>query len=349
MGFIPTTSSTRPEGNARSGGYAPRKPLGNVTVSPVTAPQGGGVPLSGPTPPPAWATKPHGQIAGISFDEAGRKVDQFGRWLFGDKHQPGVFGTGQMGVDRYDPNAQAGVIPNADATRTNLQQGATDAAARGPVQIDPTQQAQFRAGQSALVDALMRQATGQGPSVAQSQLQQATDRNMKQAMAMAASTQQPGALRQLAYQRGDIAQQGAAQSAELAMAEQLAARNQLGQVLAGARGQDIGLATGNAQLQQGQQKLNDDMVKFYVAAGMSLDQAQQQAAMELERLRMQGQLGFEALDLQAYQGAGAARSGWLEKLIPSIGNTASAVSQMLGGGAAAPPTYAPIIPATPMG
>jgi hypothetical protein len=147
---------------------------------------------------------------------------------------------------------------------------------------------QFRDQQASLSGILFRQATGQGPSVAQGQLQSATDRNLSQAYALAqsAGASDPGALKHISDQRAAIGQQAAADSAQLRMQEQLGASNQLGQLLAGARGQDIGQASDNASLQVQQNAQNDAMVRFYLGQGMTLAQAQQQANLTLQGIKM---------------------------------------------------------------
>ena len=105
------------------------------------------------------------------------------------------------------------------------------------------QQDQARAQQMALINQLQNQASGLGPSLAQAQLQQATDRNMQQAMALGVSQRGAGqgaALHNIANQRAGIGQQMAGDSAMLRLQEQLQARQMLGGLLGGMRGQDIG-------------------------------------------------------------------------------------------------------------
>lgn len=145
--------------------------------------------------------------------------------------------------------------------------------------IDQSQQAQFRAGQSGLAAQLQAQAAGQGPSLAQSQLQQGTNRNIAQAMALAASQRGSTAgqgLRQIAQQTTAANQQAAQQSADLRMQEQMAARQQLAGVLGQGREADIGLAASQAQLQQQAALQNADAAN---TAGLAQAQLAQQASM----------------------------------------------------------------------
>src|SRR5690606_19156442 len=122
--------------------------------------------------------------------------------------------------------------------------------------IDAGPQDQMRARQLALVNQLQAQANGQGPSLAQGQLRQATNRNIQQqaGLALAQGGNQGLMQRQLANQAAMMNQDAAAQSAQLRAQEQLNARAQLAGALEAARGQDIGLASNNQQaaLQQNQ-------------------------------------------------------------------------------------------------
>jgi hypothetical protein len=198
-----------------------------------------------------------------------------------------------LGSGTYQVNPGAFDIPGANFYQSFIsnqlgQNGQPGVANRPAPQLDGSQQEQFRAGQMDLASALAAQANGTGPSVAQGQFQHATDTNLAQALAMAqaAGPNNAGAARNVAYQRGDISQQAAGDSAQLRLQEQMQARNQLGQVLAGARGQDLGLAGDNAQLQGQQNALNDQAVRAYMSMGLTLAQAQAQAQQDLEKLRM---------------------------------------------------------------
>lgn len=155
----------------------------------------------------------------------------------------------QHGQEMYD---SAGNIVKSAGNRS-----ATGVA---PTTIDQSQQGQFRSRQQALADMLERRANGTGgPSAAENQLSQASDRNLRQTQAMAAS------------QRGGVtAMQGkdlqdrlslsqnelAGTAATLRANESASALGQLGQVVGEGRGQDINLATSQAQIQQ-QQRMAD--------------------------------------------------------------------------------------------
>lgn len=100
----------------------------------------------------------------------------------------------------------------------------------------------FRADQRELVDALEAQSAGRGPSLATQQLNMAYDQANRQQQSIANAARGSGAgLAQ--FQAGNQSMQlqarAAQESAAARMAEQTAARNQLGLTLQGARGQDI--------------------------------------------------------------------------------------------------------------
>ena len=285
------------------------------------------------------------------------------RQVFGDGEGPGALGTGQYEVDRHEIDGSVARIPGAESMRGRFDIGADSAGTRkaptataaqmGTAQVDGTQQAEFRQGQSALAKALADQANGKGPSLAQAQLKQATDRNLSQALALKASGRGQGgasAMRAVEDQRASISQQAAADSSSLALNEQMGARNALGQVLAGARGQDIALASEqaglnqqsmatNAQMEQQaglanqqaaieQGGMNDRMVQFYLQSGMTLAQAQQQAAMEMERMRVDQNVAYNQIQSGAYQNAAGNR-------IQVGTQIARGISGAAGGGAGA--------------
>ena len=131
-------------------------------------------------------------------------------------------------------------------------------------------QLQSRAQQAQLSQMLMDQADGQGPSLAQAQLQAGTDRNMQQAGALMGAQRgmnAGAAMRQLAMQRAGIGQEAAQQSGILRLSEQMKAREQLGGVLNQMRGGDL-------SSQEAQNKMLAEMVKN----GMTLEDAKRKLA-----------------------------------------------------------------------
>ncbi len=103
------------------------------------------------------------------------------------------------------------------------------------------QQDQSRQMQMQLMQQLQQQASGQGPSLAQMQLQKGTDQNISQAMALGASQRgagQAGMLKGIATQQANIGQGMANDSAMMRLQEQMQARQQLGAGIQGMRGGD---------------------------------------------------------------------------------------------------------------
>lgn len=111
-------------------------------------------------------------------------------------------------------------------------------------QMDPAAQSRysaFRGNQSDLIAMLEAQARGEGPSLAQAQLQAATDRNQKGQQALAAGAQGPNAMLaqfQAMQNSSGLGMQAAQDAAMARMQEQYNAQNQLGLTLHGARGMD---------------------------------------------------------------------------------------------------------------
>lgn len=166
----------------------------------------------------------------------------------------------------------------------------------------------FRGNQENLVAQLERQARGEGPSVAAQQLKAATDQNTSTQAALAASSRgNPNLAQFQAANNASAIGQGAAQSAALGrVQEQLGAMGQLGGVLQGARGQDLGLNTFNS----GQQNNNN---QFNASAqlqqtGMN-DQSRQAAYQQaLAAMQERRKKGLPGTGDQILGGAGQALS-----------------------------------------
>lgn len=147
---------------------------------------------------------------------------------------------------------------------------------QAPVQmrahIDQAQQDEIRRRQLAALGGLDAAANGTAPSVAQAQAQQQADRAAAQQFGMAAALggRSPGgALRQAsmgaAQVQGDVASQGAALRAQ----EMQQARQQQIAALQGMRGQDIGLATDQASLNN--QAMANNLQAQLANQGQNLD------------------------------------------------------------------------------
>lgn len=217
----------------------------------------------------------------------------------------------------------------------------------GGANINRAPQAQFRQDQRQLVGQLQEQAAGRGPSVSGQQFQIGADANIAQQQALAAGARggAVGTAARRASQQGTAGIQQAAQGAALGrIQEQQNAINSLGGVLSGARGQDIGLATdqaglsqqaglanmgaqnartmqqaelnqgvrlANLQAQLAQTGMNDAQQRAYMANLLGMDEAELNARMQQDALRVSqrdaGSGGNFGMILgAAAQGAGAA-------------------------------------------
>jgi hypothetical protein len=127
-----------------------------------------------------------------------------------------------------------------------------------------------RGVRSNLTSMLMDQAQGNGPSVAELTYRKTLDDNIRNLSSMAASGGNNPALRRAAmFKSGELGQQASADTAMIRSNEMQKARETLGQI----SGQD-------------QQQLAQ-LTQYYTTQGLSLDQAQWAAQMDLEKLRAQ--------------------------------------------------------------
>ncbi len=210
---------------------------------------------------------------------------------------PGVLQDGTYAGNRQTVADHAARI----AGQQNLQMQAGQMSA---AQMDPAQQ-EYRAKQMALAGMLNQQAMGNGPSGAQMQLKQATDRGLSQAMALGASYRGGNALagmRQAQFAQADMQQNAANQSAQIRAQEQQSAQQALISHLAQGRQQDIGFAAQQAGFNQQANQVNagfqqdanmanlqggiqqnaqkESLVQQYLQMGMTLDQANYQAQVQ---------------------------------------------------------------------
>lgn len=128
-----------------------------------------------------------------------------------------------------------------------------------PTAFGPQAQSQYAGDQGSLIAMLTAQANGQGPSLADMELQQATDRNLSSAAALAGSGRggvNPAlAARNLGNAQASISQTAAGQAAMARVNEEMQARQALADAIATARGQDITQATANQNAEIAGQQL----------------------------------------------------------------------------------------------
>jgi len=147
-----------------------------------------------------------------------------------------------------------------------VQVGRTPAATAGQINFTPQQvqaniSEDFRNAQMGLMQQLQLQAAGQGPSVAQNQLQQGMEANIAAQQAALAGTRggamgQAGMARNVAQQGAQIQAQTNQQAANLRLQEQLGAQQNLAGLSQQARQGDIQTGFGQADLAQQYQNLS---------------------------------------------------------------------------------------------
>ncbi len=247
---------------------------------------------------------------------------------------------GQLQTDKF--NQQQGNIADDRNRLSNLNSPFAKNTTVGPAaQINMAPQNEVRDNQNQLVSQLQAQANGTGPSLASNILKQGTDRNLAGQAALAASAPQGGTnpallARGLSAQTVMANQTLAQQVAQQRMAEQINAQNQLGAVLGNQRGQDIGLATSQADLNQqaliNQSNLNNNTSLANLSAGVNTNGQNIQAALGLNNLGLNavnGQAGAvlasDAQDIQQDQWKQAQESAM------ALGNAAG-INGMIGAG-----------------
>lgn len=263
------------------------------------------------------------------------------------------------------PGIYADPVKGSTIAAPNIQQVAAPTAA----QINMQPQGQFRDTQAGLINQLTGQAMGTGPSVAENQFRAATEANLAASMAQANSARgganpalQRAALQQNAQVQGQLSQD----VTNARLQEQMTAAGMLGQVAQGAREQDIGLAMQQAALQQqaglagyqgqidqnqfgaqlGQQagmfnaqQTQQAALQFqqlqqqYAAMGMSAQQANQMAALDVEKMRM----GANQFNVQQDMAAAAAQQQMIGGLISGAAGVATGMASAgaFGGNAKA--------------
>jgi hypothetical protein len=295
--------------------------------------------------------------------------DEIGKWNpFKKASTPDLAGPNAKAIPQVSaPGIYADPVKGSTIAAPNVQQVAAPTAA----QIDMQPQGQFRDTQAGLINQLTGQAMGTGPSIAENQFRAATEANIAASMAAANSARgganpalQRAAMQQNAQVQGQLSQD----VANARLQEQMTAAGMLGQVTQGAREQDIGLAMQQAAMQQqaglagyqgaidqnqfgaqlGQQagmfnaqQTQQAALQFqqlqqqYAAMGMSAQQANQMAALDVEKMKM-GVNQFNAQqDLAATQGQQQMVGGLISG-IAGVG-TGMATAGAFGGNQTAAP------------
>lgn len=185
-----------------------------------------------------------------------------------------------------------------------LQQMYQQLQGRQPTVLDTSQSDQMRNAQTGLITDLQNQAAGVGPSLAQAQLQKANDQNLASGLAAIQSTRGMGATAAGMQAQGQQAQAGQAMAqdaAVLRLQEQMQARGMLGQLATGTRGQDIGQAAQQAQIQLQDRAQTDAIRNQLIAQGMNWAQAEQEARRQVAQMNQQGNVARVGADQNQQQ------------------------------------------------
>jgi len=222
-------------------------------------------------------------------------------------------------------------------------------------------QGEMRQGQQGLLRMLKERAQGKSQSAAELQMRRAQGQNVAAARSLAVSQQgvSPAMALRSAQEAGAQTNIATTQGAGVLRAqEQAQAESMYGQVLSGVRGQDIGLATSQAELLQQsrmsnlasaqqanqsnlsaemqQRQLNDSMTQYWMSLGFSRDQAQLQANIAMEQLQSQQALGYAGVE----QAGAAANQQVMGQMVGAGASAVGAGAQGAGtaaGAGAVPP------------
>lgn len=205
--------------------------------------------IVGPATAPAIAAAAHTNAG----KAVGKQLASWNPYAKGPTYQAqNVQDAPTVTAPTFDPNALKG--PGTVAGPTSFT-GATIGGVGDPraVLIDQAGSNEWRAQQQSLAQQLALQASGQGPSLATEQLNQAQKANQAAAFAQLASQRggpSAAGARSAQMASAQIQGQTARDAATARIQEQMAARQQLGGVLESGRGADIQLATQQAMMQQ---------------------------------------------------------------------------------------------------
>jgi len=186
---------------------------------------------------------------------------------------------------QYGYNAGAFGYQDYQGGQDRLQQGAYTAARRGTQQMDSN--VAGTAEQSQLGGILMQRALGKGgPSAAELQMKAGLGEAQAGARAQSVGVSNPAlAARLAAGAQANMAMQTNQQTGILRAQEQAQATGQAADLYTQQRGQNLQTGQANLEAAIQQQQQRDQMVQYYTSQGLTREQAQMQAGMDLERLR----------------------------------------------------------------
>lgn len=307
-------------------------------------PQGRTPPAQKPAPPPIddpWAERNYGSAAAAqNFGNVAQKMVEAERVGYAPEQTTAYW---EAGLPRYSPRAAENVADSRryedpyladnlaamNRGRAAAQQMTAPQMAAGS--IDGAQQGEWRDRQMRWLQQLEAQAAGTaGPSDAEQALQSETQAALAMQSAIGATSNVPAAVaaRRAAMGRAGVMQEASGAVERLRAGEMEQARQALHGALGDVRSSDIAMAGAQAQLAQRAGETNlqsqldtqaqiDEMTRYYTSTGLSLEQAQQQAWQEYDRLRLNTEWQYRAAaagvaigaQQVGTQAAGAAISG----------------------------------------
>lgn len=266
-----------------------------------------------------------GQSGDTGKQKAGRALLQAGKWAsmmgavddINKMNQPteiewNAYNPNQGSFDRYGQDYESMALqrssqnaPQSDFARIDPMMrtsGSTIAQSQGydPAQMQAArmqmqQQAMNQQGQNRSLALLEAAARGQAPSAAQQQLMQGASRSQRAAMSMAAS--QPGMsagqAARMATMSGERSMMDANEQAGILRAQEMAqARGQFMQGTGAARGQDIGIMSQQAKMQQQAAMQNAAMQQQ--SSQFGADAANQRAIQQAQLSQQAGMFNVDA-------------------------------------------------------
>lgn len=212
----------------------------------------------------------------------------------------------EAGAAVYRPQKSAFQSPDSAAMKKDTSRRLGDVDLRSTSEYNKQAvQARENQGVNQLVQQLQQQAAGQGPSLAEQQLQRGGERSLAQAMALQqAARATPGGMaqRNIARQQAATSQGLAAEAATQKLQERQLAQSQLGSAL----GQQIQQGQFNTQLQQQTALANqqaqmqaqaqkDQMTQYYLNRGLTMAEADRAANMAYEQTLLNRSMDIEKL------------------------------------------------------
>ena len=253
----------------------------------------------------------------------------------GDAFAPNLFVAKGRDVNAGAFGPTAGMAP----LKALMMKGATTDASNAALDVGAAERA--RGSQEGLLKQLLDMAAGKGPSPAQALMQQGADRNLADAAALTNTQRGLGATAassQVAGQRAQIGQENSRDMGILRLQEQMQATQAAGSVAQGLRGQDVGQAQAQAQIGLARDNLNASLKQRYIADGLSAEEADRKAAMQLESLLTGQSLAITGMNQQEFQrGEGQRRDdfGTFMKSLGGVGDFIMSLASMGSGKAAA--------------